>query len=105
MAAAGGTDNDTGGFGELMTLAEMARFVRRSRSWVYQNLRWIPHHTVPGFRGHWFDQNEVMRWIKSGGIEDGSDAASRDGPPTDLAAARSTIYHRKPRGKKDYHPA
>lgn len=82
----------------------MARFVRRSRSWVYQNLRWIPHHTVPGFRGHWFDRNEVVRWIKSGGVNDSSNA-SRDAAGTDLATERSTIYHRRPRGKKDYHPA
>lgn len=97
MTATGNPHDQIGCANELMTLAEMARFVRRSRSWVYQNLRWIPHHTVPGFRGHWFDRNEVVRWIKSGGLDEGSTAANRDAAGTDLATHRSTPYGFKPR--------
>jgi hypothetical protein len=84
----------------LMTLSEAAVFLRRSRSWVYQNLSVVPHHTVPGMRGHWFDRTELLTWVKSGGTmnatQQGPILANRDTPATDLASGRSTIYHRNP---------
>lgn len=91
------TDEEVRTSDELMTLAEIASFVRRSRSWVYQNLQWIPHYSLPGMRGHWFDRKEVLRWIKSGGADEGNSLASRDAALADLATDRSTLYHRKAR--------
>lgn len=98
MSVSNESQGQPGACGELMTLAETATFVRRSKSWVYQNLQWIPHHTILGMRGHWFDRNEVVRWIKSGGASQ-DNPPSRDAPLTDLATVRSTVYHRKPRNR------
>jgi hypothetical protein len=82
----------------LMTLSEAAVFLRRSKSWVYQNLGVVPHHTVPGMRGHWFDRTELLTWVKSGGTMNaqGMVLANADTPATDLASGRSTLYHRNP---------
>jgi hypothetical protein len=100
MDSADNMDQDPGGCGELMTCAEIATFLRRSRSWVYQNLQSLPHHTVPGFRGAWFDKNEIVRWVKTGGVHE-STTGSRDAAFTDLAAPRATPYHRKARNTEN----
>lgn len=48
-----------------MTLAEAAQFLRKSKSWLYQN-RDVPRHRPPGSRGYLFDRDELLEWVKSG---------------------------------------
>lgn len=47
----------------LWTVAEVARFLAVSRSWVYQQVEAgnLPHLRIAGLR---FDPEEVQRWAK-----------------------------------------
>jgi hypothetical protein len=51
----------------LMTLKEAAAFLRMSMSSLYQNKQ-IPRYRLPGTRRWLYDQDELLAYIKSGGL-------------------------------------
>lgn len=82
----------------LLTLAEAASFLRKSKSWLYQN-QTIPRHRPPGCRTYLFDQEELLAWVKSGELTGGLQAFNNTRPDaagTDLDRPRSPVYHRNP---------
>jgi len=50
-----------------MTLKEAARFLRLSPSSLYQNKQ-IPRYRLPGTRRWLYDKDELLAYIKSGGL-------------------------------------
>lgn len=52
-----------------MTLAEAAKFLRMSRSSLYQR-KDIPRYRLPGSRAMLFDQDELERLLKEGRLRD-----------------------------------
>jgi excisionase family DNA binding protein len=51
-----------------LTLAEAAQFLRKSKSWLYQN-RTIPRYRPEGTRGWLFNQDELEMWLRNSRIE------------------------------------
>lgn len=87
-----------------LTLAEAARFLRMSRSNLYQR-KDIPRYRRPGSRALLFDQDELEAWIKQGRMdcEEGDIGQKSTGVNTDqaevtaVAIPQHTVYHRNPR--------
>ncbi len=83
----------------LLTLAEAAEFLRKSQSWLYQNLS-VPRHRPPGCRTYLFDEAELLAWVKSG--ESSGEIVEDDRPKpaagrTALDMPGSPVYHRNAR--------
>jgi hypothetical protein len=51
----------------LMTLKETAAFLRMSMSTLYQNKQ-IPRYRLPGTRRWLYDKEELLAYIKCGGL-------------------------------------
>jgi hypothetical protein len=51
----------------LMTLKEAAAFLRMSMSALYQNKQ-IPRYRLPGTRRWLYDKDELLAYIKCGGL-------------------------------------
>ncbi|TAJ25123.1 MAG: DNA-binding protein [Nitrospirae bacterium] len=80
----------------LLTLAEAAQFLRKSKSWLYQNSH-VPRHRPPGSRCYLFDRDELVAWIKSGENRTPLiEASSVEEAPT-LNKPDAGVYHRNPR--------
>lgn len=85
--------------GPLLTLAEAALFLRKSKSWLYQN-RSIPRYRPPGSRSFLYDQAELLAWVKGRGVTEQRPARSEEGaePRGEAVALSSGMpYHRNPR--------
>lgn len=100
---------------KLMTIQEAARFLKMSRSSLYQR-RDIPRFRRPGSRALLFDQDELEAWVRTGRIKPMSIAdlagephlhfPSSSNAPASISAVSSIkaldiqstdVYHRNPR--------
>ncbi len=75
----------------LLTLQEAARFLRVSKSTLYQR-KDIPRYRLPGSRAIRFDEAELLAWAKSG---TGTIAeVPSNGVVTTVDMGESKVYHR-----------
>ena len=80
----------------LLTLQEAARFLRVSKSTLYQR-KDIPRYRLPGSRSLRFDEAELLAWAK-GQLETrestSAQHASSQEPTQALDNSTGTVYHR-----------
>ncbi len=77
----------------LLTLQEAARFLRVSKSTLYQR-KDIPRYRLPGSRAIRFDEAELLAWAKSG---NGTLAeVPSNGVAGTVDMGESKVYHRSP---------
>jgi excisionase family DNA binding protein len=92
---------------KLLTLPEAARYLRMSRSSLYQR-KDIPRYRRPGSRVVLFDQEELETWLKQGRPSVGDaflresqvkrqQAYSGETSKGVLAIGADTVYHRNAR--------
>jgi predicted DNA-binding transcriptional regulator AlpA len=82
---------------KLLTLAEAAEFLRKSKSWIYQNAQ-IPRHRPPGSRCYLFDRDELIAWVKSGQeVMMNGDQGGEEGTKIPVDREPAEVYHRNPR--------
>ncbi len=82
----------------LLTLEEAARFLRVSKSTLYQR-KDIPRYRLPGSRALRFDDTELIAWAKGqlGASGNGhGDGASSGEPAEALNTRNGRVYHRNP---------
>jgi excisionase family DNA binding protein len=91
-------------FMKLLTLSEAAKYLRMSRSNLYQR-KDIPRYRRPGSRVVLFDQEELEGWLKQGrlgvqGVNPIKSPARQEQPTTGetskgvLEIPRDPVYHR-----------
>lgn len=94
MIAAGDKHASAQTAAEIMTLAEAAKYLRLSKSTLYQR-KDIPRHRIPGSRKVRFLRDELLAWLKSGDMLPVSRVPEVLTLPLDRPAG--TVYHRNPR--------
>ncbi len=94
MIAAGDTHASAQTAAEIMTLAEAAKYLRLSKSTLYQR-KDIPRHRIPGSRKVRFLRDELLAWLKSGDMLPVSRVSEVLTLPLDRPVG--TVYHRNPR--------
>lgn len=84
---------------KLLTLAEAAQFLRKSKSWLYQN-RTIPRYRPERSRRVLYDEEDLIAWVKRGRVEptqDKSLADSTQDATLRVAISDGLLYHRNAR--------
>ncbi|MEW6543821.1 MAG: helix-turn-helix domain-containing protein [Nitrospirota bacterium] len=79
---------------QLLTLTEAARFLRKSKSWLYQN-RSIRRYRPPGSRSYLFDKDDLLAWVRSGGVS-ASATQAESSALSGIDIASPPVYHRNP---------
>ncbi len=82
---------------KVLTLQEAAKYLRVSRSWLYQR-KDVPRHQIPGSRNIRFFEEELAEWLRRGNhqkVKENFEGHEEKGEA--LAVPPPTRYHRRPR--------
>lgn len=81
---------------KVLTLLEAAKYLRVSRSWLYQR-KDVPRHQIPGSRSIRFFEEELALWLKGNDAPESASSGTPEAHTSGLASSQSAGYYRKSR--------
>jgi predicted DNA-binding transcriptional regulator AlpA len=81
---------------KVLTLLEAAKYLRVSRSWLYQR-KDVPRHQIPGSRSIRFFEEELALWLQGNDAHEAASPGTPKAHANSLATSQPSGYYRKSR--------